>query len=367
MTPWILLGLGAAALAPFSFPARAQASPSPVGPAVVQGDVPGDVPGALPVRVRGTVADWRADLSQPDLEQREARFGEFVERALGDHRLAVLLREWSSSDADPELAWTARLILREVRREQEFARALQGRGRARRPAGPFAGVEERINGVGPTPEGGRPLAPALEAAPPAVKAEERSFRLEMGPSGVRLEVRSLRAGDPPAGAGEGEDEVTVYEADNIGILLEEHPDLAQELGQVRLFSQQGPVRPDVLFRAMRGRADTLGDFWTAQGGSLRTDILGVQMRELDVHELLEDDAVGGLLVERILPGTIAEAVGLRRGDLLLELNGVALGSGDDVSRVLSERQPDAPLMVSLDREGAPLRLTWKPAPPVREE
>jgi S1-C subfamily serine protease len=69
----------------------------------------------------------------------------------------------------------------------------------------------------------------------------------------------------------------------------------------------------------------------------------------------------GLLIDRIEPGTIAKALGLRRGDVLLELNGTKLESAADVSRVLRERKAEEDLRVTFtDRRGERRTLTWKP-------
>ena len=74
-----------------------------------------------------------------------------------------------------------------------------------------------------------------------------------------------------------------------------------------------------------------------------------------------DGVQRGVLVDRIAPGTIAEALGLRRGDLLLELNDVALESAADVSRALAEREEGEDVRVTfIDRRGNRRTMTWKP-------
>ena len=70
----------------------------------------------------------------------------------------------------------------------------------------------------------------------------------------------------------------------------------------------------------------------------------------------------GLRVERVVPGTIAQILGLRRGDAVVELDGQPIRSSDDVKRVLAERKADQELVVSvIDGKDQRRTLRWKPS------
>lgn len=66
---------------------------------------------------------------------------------------------------------------------------------------------------------------------------------------------------------------------------------------------------------------------------------------------------GGLLVVSVMPGSPAEQVGLRRLDLLTEVNGQAAGK-DDAGKNLPVGANE---FIRLEREGAPLRVTLRRA------
>ena len=67
--------------------------------------------------------DWKKRLADSDLERRESAFDDVVERARGDRDLRNALEQTAQATDAPELAWTARMALRELRRG--------GAGRAR--------------------------------------------------------------------------------------------------------------------------------------------------------------------------------------------------------------------------------------------
>jgi len=70
----------------------------------------------------------------------------------------------------------------------------------------------------------------------------------------------------------------------------------------------------------------------------------------------------GLRIERVEPGSIAQQLGLQRGHVLLEMNGVSLRSRDDVSRQLQAREERGPVeVIVIDRWGQRRTRSWKPA------
>lgn len=64
-------------------------------------------------------------------------------------------------------------------------------------------------------------------------------------------------------------------------------------------------------------------------------------------------------VDEVIPGSPAEAVGLRRGDMLLEGNGKPVSTSFPISMVIREGK-GAPVTIKLLREGKPITLTATP-------
>jgi len=70
-------------------------------------------------------------------------------------------------------------------------------------------------------------------------------------------------------------------------------------------------------------------------------------------------ADGPVRIERVAPGSVAESAGLRGGDVVLLLAGVAVGSASDVQRLVSRQPPGTWLPVRVRRDGAELELVAK--------
>ena len=69
----------------------------------------------------------------------------------------------------------------------------------------------------------------------------------------------------------------------------------------------------------------------------------------------------GLVVQSVLPGTLAAALRVQPGDVLLELNGARLSAADDVKRALAERAAGEEVRLRVrDRRGDEETLTWSP-------
>jgi hypothetical protein len=288
---------------------------------------------------------WRAALLANDLDQRERSFEELVALARVNPDARRALDDWSQSD-DRTLAWTARLARREV-----GARA----GLLRRD-GPFGGFEtqfgdlhERLRELESLFEdfgrGHGLWTPHLDpTTPPGATLEQKqSYRIEIGPDGARVQVTEKE---------NGEETVKEYEADSLDELLEANPELRQRF-DVRIGGRSLPTD---------GLLD-LRKLWRPDSQP-RMDILGIEYQPPppETVESLELEPGVGLFVLRTVPGTIAHVLGIKRGDVLIELNKNKLLSGDDVTRVLRERAPEAEVVVKLvDAKGQERTLTWKPS------
>jgi len=68
----------------------------------------------------------------------------------------------------------------------------------------------------------------------------------------------------------------------------------------------------------------------------------------------------GLRVRTVVPGSLAQALGVRAGDILLELEGRALRSGEDVREALARRPIGEPVELLVLRSGQRRELVWSP-------
>ncbi|MEM7518778.1 MAG: PDZ domain-containing protein, partial [Planctomycetota bacterium] len=74
----------------------------------------------------------------------------------------------------------------------------------------------------------------------------------------------------------------------------------------------------------------------------------------------------GLWVEGIEPGTLAAEAGVKRGDLLVEIDGKPIFEGQDVSDALAERgEFDELRLLVIGRRGDRRELIWQPPSEIR--
>lgn len=312
---------------------------------------------------------WQAELTDPSLERREASYERLLVAAARDPQARAALEDWASDEARPDLAWTARLALRELDRAPRGGRQRSGSaappsaGRFFAPRAPgrafaqpidpfgdafggfdFGAFEDRLHELLSEPSFG------LQWAPGDGTTRGESFQLEQGPDGVRVEIGTDV---------DGRRETRTYEGESLEKLLEANPELRDRIGSVHVDTGSTRDAIDRMLDDLRS-----GNAVPGHTGKVRTDVLGVMMREAaDREESLPGVPDGvGLLVERIVPKTIAEVLGVRRGDVLVDLNGSELRTGADVSRVLGERAPDQAVELTLvDGQGERRTLVWKPA------
>jgi len=289
--------------------------------------------------------EWRKALTDPDLDQRERSYRRFLDEASGNPEARAALEAWKAEGSDC-LAWTARLALGELERRERspFGPWMRSRigspfdvdffddpffsGRGFRPLRPGL-MDELERQFDDLLRGARPLPGGT-----GTQHSER-FEMESGPDGVKVRVHSDV---------DGQEETRIYEAQSLEALLEAHPELREKI-------DVGTQAPRVERDELRALVDRL-----QRGTPMRTDVLGV---------LLDAEGAGdelGLSVESVLPGTLAEALGVQPGDLLLDLNGHELWSVRDVTQALRERAPaDEVRLELIDGEGARVTRTWKPS------
>lgn len=337
-------------------------------------------PAQTPLTAGGAVAEfdagaWAQALRAPGLAQRKASYGELVVAARSSDEILEELRTWAADESDVELAWTAHLMLRELRAGARSAPL--GRRGLGTPfwggAHPldldafdrlFDGLRQRdpLRGFGGQlfgPGAQNPFQLDLDAFGPGSSQQSSGMSLELGPEGVKLRTEETV---------DGETETRTYEAESLEALLEAHPELADKIGTGGgAFPQRMPRRGGLL--------DTLDDWRRPR--SLRgsgpqglrpvepsLERLGIQMlppeARTQTYAGVADDV--GLQVVEVLPGSLAEALGLRVGELVISLDGRALKSAQDVRTALDERAQDAAIEVECVDEAGQLRVrSWRPS------
>lgn len=323
----------------------------------------GSIDGTAPASAQGLEA-WRRDLGQADLAQRERAFERAVRAARRDGELLDALKRWS--DEGGELGWTSRLVLREAERAAPFDLEtwMPGSG-----ADLDAWMESLRRGdlEGFFAQPGWPRRHGFQPpAAPGARRELDQFSMKVTPEGVEATVTREVDGEPVT---------ETYQAASIEELLQAHPELAEKISVGPLggmdfhLSPGGPLGvpwSDLdLGRGLQGRFG-FPRTWQGPGwvtGEVRTDVLGVAVREPSEAEAADRGVEPGigLYVERVERRTMAEGMGLRPGDLLLEINGREIRSRADVAAALAERAPRGEVRVELVEPGGENRTrTWRP-------
>lgn len=299
---------------------------------------------------------WRERLTEPDLARREVHFDRLVREAAVDPVLQSWVRETAAGAAQPELAWTCRLALREIESLSVRSNPFGGFGfPGRGPATDFdqlqRQLEEMLQGFGQPwdPFGdwdrqGVAPVPPMPQVPGGTggSSSQRSVRIEQDGDGARVIITEIV---------DGEEQTQEYEGATLEDILAAHPELEEEIGiapgAMRL--QLGPGLQGLQKRAFGIPANPLVfGVYVSQASEPRRGQLG-----------LEPDV--GLLVRGTEPGTYAHYLGITLGDVLVELNGETLRGLEDISGIMAERLPEDPLEVLwYDNWGRRHRETWVP-------
>lgn len=195
----------------------------------------------------------------------------------------------------------------------------------------------------------------------------RGMTMQVGPDGVRVEVTERNE--------KGEEVRKVYEAPDMETFREQHPGVldAQGMGGIQFFMNR-PGRGGGLRVLPPGRLDPGQTGLDDEQGLVAPPEdrrLGVTVRNEispEVRAFLELEEGRGLLVDQVQKGTLAEALGLRPGDIVLSIGATAIGSTGDVQKALSTIESGKPVAVKVNRRGKELELSApKPAAPVPAE
>jgi len=173
-------------------------------------------------------------------------------------------------------------------------------------------------------------------------AQSKALEMHVGPDGVRVEVRERDAS--------GEAIVETYEAPDLDTFREKYPEVARQYLDRDGEAFTWKLDPKEFFAdlPLLGRAT---DASTETGPKL-----GVTVRPVgsDLRHFLGLEVGQGLLVEKVTPGSLAARLGIEPRDVILEIEGEAVGSAADVRRALFGA--DATIDVRVNRRGGELEL-----------
>ena len=311
--------------------------------------------------------EWVGILSLPELGEREAYYEILLRRARVDPRARAFLERLARDGEPSEAAWTARLALRELG-NANFP--LHNLFRMNPMVGPDRSLEELFTELFQDRGLVVPFG-QLEPLRGRAGALSRQVEVSQGPDGTRLEVVETR---------DDSEQRRVYEGGSIEEILAENPELEDELGvAIQSFGGQGSIRflsaPERRSFGLLGldspflQLDQLlqprdqGPTPQVEVSPIRTDKLGVKVVPVTPEhaDALEIERGLGLYVLSTAPGTFAYGFGVRRGHVLLQLNGRELRRKEDIAEVLLNRDPRTPVELRWIDEFGQLRgQKWVP-------
>lgn len=202
---------------------------------------------------------------------------------------------------------------------------------------------------------------ALRDGFPAMPGQGRAMALQIGPDGVRAEVKIKND--------KGEEENKVYEAPDLETFQQKYPGVLENQGLgggIRLFGgglpqmrglQPLPRTPAPRRLPVDSEPLEPMDATAVPPAGKRLGVVVRQEIPADVRDYLEIADGQGLMVEDVQAGTLAEAMGLQRNDVVLEIGGKAIGSTADVQEALGGIAAGGKVEVKVLRRGKDLVLS----------
>ena len=99
----------------------------------------------------------------------------------------------------------------------------------------------------------------------------------------------------------------------------------------------------------------------AEFGRVRRAFLGVATEPSDPEAVARGDAPAGVIVTSVVPGSPADAAGLKSGDVILEVSGRPVTSTGSVRSAVEFAAIGEDLPFSFNRDGETFRRTFKPS------
>ena len=297
----------------------------------------------------------RTALTEANLDVRMGYVDELLDQVRQDRGARQAVRAWLDSEGQSsgELAWTARLLLRELdQMESVIAFDVLDPNMER-----FVLRDLKRSPASVAPEPGLLVEADLDNWMQTAKSRVNVFPTASVPSGELMSVElrimpsitRLRVMGTPQFAGTVEDaddpgptqrwssELMEFSGQDLGTILKSNPDLASRLP---FGLNQTKAAPREL---------------------LRTDVLGVHTRLLQLERGVELglDANVGLEVVRIEPGTIAQLLGVDPGSVVLEVCGTTVQGTHGIAEAIGGPVGSEVCVVWIDSSGKRRERTWR--------
>jgi S1-C subfamily serine protease len=108
----------------------------------------------------------------------------------------------------------------------------------------------------------------------------------------------------------------------------------------------------------------------AKGEKVSHPYLGIQMATVTPQLAIENNTdpnsafrvpeVNGVLVVRVLPNTAAASAGMRRGDVILDVDGMPVSSSEELQNLVENSQVSKKLNLTIERRGKSKQIVIKP-------
>lgn len=147
-----------------------------------------------------------------------------------------------------------------------------------------------------------------------------------------------------------------FEAKDFETLKKEQPEIAKRVepmigsGSVRRFTWR--LDPDQKIQLFDGSGARARGFDPFRIDATQTPVLGVEWSP--VPDVLRDQlelGAGGIVVENVVAGSLAEKLGLARHDVIVELNGKPVSGSPDVRAALEGVKPGEKVSATIVRKG----------------
>jgi hypothetical protein len=311
-------------------------------------------------------APWATALQDTDLVQRKASYEGLVDLAGRNPSAVKSIKAWAVDTSNVELAWTAQLLLRELETRSTARRSPFGLSQGS-PFGLhdldslFDDLQGQHGGGlfgfgGADPFDGLDLDQFIQGG----SSSGSGMQIFQDGDGVRIEITETEG---------GKSHTKKYEAPTMEELLETHPELEGRVNTRQSF----PAFPFQQKQFLPPEPD-LDLFWNQSkgNGGLKLiepslDRLGIQMLTPENRTMAYPgaDADVGLQVVEVLPGSLAEAVGIKKGDLVISIDGQSIRGAEDVRKALGATHGDKKIDIRvIDQGGAERNRSWLPRKPL---
>ena len=330
---------------------------------------------------------WRSRLADPDLVVRERSYEDLLTRAQLDPIARVFVEKLADDPSETELAWTARLALRELGAAPSFP--IVGSDALGLTQNQFVELYRDMLNSAPELLFMTKRLPRVRVVPIDRGADGggeqrvaavRSVQLQQGKDGAKIIVTDAIA---------GKETMRTYEGETLEAILQENEKLRRDLslsskglpdafdmrmsvppsrgGQRALLDpfEYGERRYEEYDRTgwISGSDESISRYFSPADRrvAVRTDVFGVITSRIDKTEAEKHNISSGLVVLRVESGTIADLMDIRTGDILVRLRERALVRPQDITEAMTTRgRPDPVTAVWLNDLEQLMTSTWTP-------